>query len=88
MFSWSGNQPLTNFFDITDGFLGVTSLAFGSERNDGLVSVCSARLGRVISTSFQMNHVDAINHLFGVRGFTNPVTLYRTHANRLRNLDL
>lgn len=88
MFSWSGNRPLTNIFDITDGFLGATSLAFGSERNDGLVSVCSARLGRVISTTFQMNHVDAINHLFGVRGFTNPVTLYRTHANRLRNKNL
>ncbi len=88
MFSWSGNRPFTNVFDITDGFLGVTSLAFGFERNDGLVSVCSSKLGRVISTTYQMNHVDAINHLFGVRGWTNPVTLYRTHANRLRNKNL
>ena len=30
-------------------------------------------------------HVDAINHLFGIRGWTNPVTLYRQHANRLKN---
>lgn len=88
MFSWTGNRPLTNVFDITDGFLGATSLAFGSERNDGLVSVCSSKLGRVISTTYQMNHVDAINHLFGVRGWTNPVTLYRTQANRLRNKNL
>jgi len=88
MFSWSGNRPLTNFFDITDGFLGATSLAFGFERNDGLVSVCSSKLGRVISTSYRMNHIDAINHLFGVRGWTNPVTLYRTQANRLRNKNL
>jgi len=88
MFSWSGNRPLTNIFDITDGFLGATSLAFGFERNDGLVSVCSSKLGRVISTSYRMNHVDAINHLFGVRGWTNPVTLYRAQANRLRNKNL
>ncbi len=88
MFSWSGNRPLTNIFDLTDGFLGATSLAFGFERNDGLVSVCSSKLGRVISTSYRMNHVDAINHLFGVRGWTNPVTLYRAQANRLKNKNL
>lgn len=88
MYSWTGNRPLTNIFDITDGFLGVTSLAFGFERNDGLVSVCSSKLGRVIGTSYRMNHVDAINHLFGIRGWTNPVSLYRSQANRLRNAGL
>ena len=88
MFSWSGNRPLTNIFDITDGFLGATSLAFGFEQNDGLVSVCSSKLGRVISTSYSTNHIDAINHLFGVRGWTNPVTLYRSQANRLKNKGL
>lgn len=88
MYSWSGNRPLTNVFDVTDGFLGITSLAFGFERNDGLVSVCSSKLGRVISTNYHMNHVDAINHLFGIRGWTNPVSLYRSHANRLRNAGL
>ncbi len=88
MFSWSGNWAVTNIFDVTDGFLGTTGLAFGFERNDGLVSVCSAKLGRVISTRYHMNHVDAINHLFGVRGWTNPVSLYRAHANRLKNKNL
>jgi len=88
MFSWSGNRPLTNIFDITDGFLGATSLAFGFKQNDGLVSVCSSKLGRVISTRYRTNHVDAINHLFGVRGWTNPVTLYRAQANRLKNKGL
>lgn len=88
MFSWSGNRSVTNIFDFTDGFLGLTSLAFGGERNDGLVGTCSSKLGRVISTSYHMNHVDAINHLFGVRGWTNPVSLYRSQANRLRNKGL
>lgn len=88
MFSWTGNRATTNFFDVTDGFLGLTSLAFGFEQNDGLVSVCSSKLGKVISTRYHMNHVDAINHLFGVRGWTNPVSLYRSQANRLKNNHL
>jgi triacylglycerol lipase len=88
MFSWSGNRVLTNVFDLTDGFLGVTALAFGWEQNDGLVSVCSSKLGKVISTRYKTNHVDAINHLFGVRGWTNPVSLYRAQANRLKNKNL
>lgn len=88
MFSWSGNRAFTNVFDLTDPFLSTTSLAFAGEKNDGLVGVCSARLGKVISTSYSLNHVDAINHLFGVRGWTNPVSLYRYQANRLRNKGL
>ena len=36
-----------------------------------------------------MNHVDAINHLFGARSWrTDPVSLYRSHANRLKNRGL
>lgn len=88
MFSWSGTSPLTNIFDITDGPLGLTALAFGFERNDGLVSECSSKLGRVIYSRYNMNHIDAVNHLFGVRGWTNPVTLYRSHANRLKGKGL
>lgn len=88
MYSWSGNRAVTNVFDATDGFLAITSLAFGQEKSDGLVSECSSKLGRVISTKYSMNHVDAQNHLFGVRGWTNPVSLYRTHANRLKNSGL
>lgn len=85
MFSWSGDGAYTNIFDLSDPFLATTGLAFGWEKNDGLVSVCSARLGSVISTSYSLNHLDAVNHLFGIRGWTNPVSLYRAHANRLRN---
>lgn len=88
MFSWSGTSPVTNIFDITDGPIGITSLAFGFERNDGLVSECSSKLGRVIYSRYHMNHIDGVNHLFGIRGWTNPVTLYRSHANRLKGKGL
>lgn len=88
-FSWSGRGVYTNWSDVTDPFLGVTSLAFGSQPNDGLVDVCSSMMGNVISTNYDMNHVDAINHLFGARSWwTDPVALYRSQANRLKNRGL
>lgn len=88
-FSWTGRSVFTNILDISDPLLGVTSLAFGNEANDGLVSVCSSMMGKVLSTNHSMNHVDAINHLFGARSiWTNPVSLYRSQANRLKNLGL
>ena len=84
-YSWTGNSAYTNVLDAADPFLAFTGLVFGSEKNDGLVGVCSTYLGQVIDDSYNMNHVDAINHLFGIRGWTEPVSLYRQHANRLKN---
>jgi len=83
-FSWTGNTPTTNRLDLTDPALAFTGLAYGSEKNDGLVGVCSTYLGLVLGDSYNMNHVDAVNHLFGLRGWTEPVSLYRQHANRLK----
>jgi len=87
-FSWSGTSPLTNIFDISDAPIGITRLAFGFERNDGLVSECSSKFGRVIYSRYNMNHLDEVNQLLGLRGFTNPVSLYRAHANRLKGKGL
>ncbi len=88
-FSWTGKSVYTNWTDITDPFLGITALAFGSEQSDGLVGVCATKMGNVIGTHYDMNHVDAINHLFGTRSWwTNPVSLYRSQANRLKNRGL
>ncbi len=88
-YSWSGRSPVTNLLDPTDAFLGVTSLVYGHERNDGFVSSCSSKMGKVIGTHYSMNHLDAINHLFAVRSlWTNPVSLYRTQANRLKKAGL
>jgi len=88
VFSWSGTSPLTNIFDISDVPIGITRLAFGFERNDGLVSECSSKFGKVIYSRYNMNHLDEVNQLFGLRGFTNPVSLYRAHANRLKGKGL
>ncbi|UZE96041.1 esterase/lipase family protein [Alkalimarinus alittae] len=90
MYSWSGKTPWTNVLDPADAFLLITSNAFDSgEDNDGLVASCATKMGKVISTRYQLNHVDAINHLFGVRSvWTNPISLYRSQANRLKNQGL
>ena len=89
-FSWSGAQPYTNVFDIIDPALALTSLAFGGEKNDGLVSSCSSHLGRVIRDDYGMNHLDAVNQTIGLVNIweVNPVTLFRQQANRLRNMGL
>lgn len=88
-FSWTGKSVFTNWTDVTDPFLGITALAFGNEQSDGLVGVCATKMGNVIGTHYDMNHVDAINHLFGARSWwTNPVSLYRSQANRLKNRGL
>ncbi len=88
-FSWGGDARFTNVLDATDPFLVTTGLVFGGEDNDGLVSTCSQKLGNVIGVHYDMNHLDAVNHLFGLRSvWTNPVSLYRSHANRLKQRGL
>ncbi len=88
LYSWAGKSVLTNVLDPLDGFLVTTSLAFGGETSDGLVSECSQKLGYFIG-SYKANHIDAINHVLGVRHlFHDPVTPYRTQANRLKNAGL
>lgn len=88
-YSWGGTSVNTNLLDITDPALFVTSLAFG-ERNDGLVGKCSNHFGDVIRDNYRMNHLDLVNMTFGLTHLfeTNPPSVYRTHANRLKNAGL
>lgn len=87
-YSWTGVQPVTNLLDVSDGSLGVLSLVFG-EANDGLVSACSSRLGRHLG-DYRQNHLDEVNQVLGLRDWfaADPVTLYRQHAGRLKQLGL
>jgi triacylglycerol lipase len=58
-------------------------------QNDGLVSVCSSKLGRTIGT-YNQNHLDEVNQTLGLVDIfsVNPKTLFRQHANRLQNAGL
>ncbi|HTN32165.1 MAG TPA: triacylglycerol lipase [Pseudomonas sp.] len=86
-YSWSGTQPMTHLLDPSDALMAMTSLAFiGGDQTDGLVGRCSSRLGKVIRDNYRMNHMDQINHVFGLTSLfeTDPLTVFRQHANRLK----
>ncbi len=84
-YSWGGTSPLTNVLDPTDALLGLTSLVT-SQANDGLVTQCSSHLGVVLRDNYTMNHLDEVNLMFGLRNIfaTDPKSVYREHANRLK----
>lgn len=88
-YSWSGAKVVTNLFDISDYALAVAAEITGSD-SDGLVTRCGSHLGYVVRDNYPMNHLDEINHLFGFYGLfsANPVAVYRSHVNRLKNSGL
>jgi len=88
-YSWSGTGVLTNALDVSDVGMGLTSF-FYDDANDGLVGRCSSHLGDVIRDNYFHNHLDEVNQVLGLVTIfdTNPVTLFRNHANRLKNLGL
>ena len=88
LFSWTGDDPTTNILDISDPFIKLTSKVFINEKSDGLVGVCATYLGKVLADDYHMNHLDATNQVLGYHGWTEPKTLYRQQANRLKGKGL
>ncbi|WP_081865846.1 esterase/lipase family protein [Chondromyces apiculatus] len=88
-YSWSGTGVLTNVFDAGDYALGLTSTFYG-EADDGLVGKCSSHLGTVLRDDYNMNHLDEVNQLVGITALfsTDPKSVFRTHANRLKSAGL
>lgn len=89
-YSMGGNRVFTNALDPSDYMLTASSLFFGAQRNDGLVERCSSHLGVVLRSDYPWNHLDQANQVLALRGlFTpNPTSVYRAHANRLKNAGL
>jgi triacylglycerol lipase len=90
LFSWGGTGHLTGGLDISDPLFAITGLAFGGKGNDGVTGQCSSHFGKVIRDDYFMNHLDFNNHILGLASIfeTNPKTLYKNHANRLKKLGL
>ncbi|RKP48244.1 triacylglycerol lipase [Trinickia fusca] len=65
---------------------GTVMLNRNAGPNDGVVAVCSALYGQVLSTSYHWNHFDEVNQILGVRGADaeDPLAVIRDHANRLK----
>ncbi len=89
-YSWSGVGQFYRVLNPGDYAMALTGWVSGDDGpNDGLVGRCSSHLGVVIRDDYPMNHLHAINHLFGVVGpEVDPVGLYRAHAQRLREAGL
>jgi len=88
-YSWSGTGLLTNALDVSDAPLALTSLVY-PEANDGLVGKCSSHLGTVIRDNYFHNHLDEVNQVLGLTSIfeSSPPSIFRTHANRLKNAGL
>lgn len=90
-YSWSGTSPSTNLLDPSDLMMVIAAQTFPrGEANDGMVGRCSSRMGMVIRDNYRMNHLDEVNQFFGLTSIleTDPVTVYRQQANRLKNAGL
>lgn len=89
-YSVGGTGVVTHLLDPADAFLGLTSLYFKGEANDGLVGRCSAHWGTVLRDDHAWNHLDEVNQAFGLRSWfsADPVAFYRGQANRLKQLGL
>ncbi len=90
-YSWAGNKPVTNVLDPLE-FVTATFSSFFPEgvANDGFVGSCAAGLGMIIRNDFAMNHLDEVNQALGIHSLTDtdPLTVFRTHANRLKQAGL
>lgn len=90
LFSWGGGSPVTTGIDPSDLLFGTTSLAFKGAASDGITGVCANHFGRVLRDDYIMNHIDINNHVLGLVSIfdTNPKTVFKNHANRLKNMGL
>lgn len=95
-YSWTGQGgPFSllrsNLLDPTTVMMstlaGIMDLK-GAGPNDGLVSVCSSKWGRVLATGYYWNHLDEVNQMAGLYQDVDPRTVILSHANRLRNDQL
>ena len=88
-YSWSGTGHLTHALDLSDAMMAISSLVY-DDANDGLVGRCSSHFGRVIRDNYFFNHLDEVNQVLGLTSWfeSNPKTVFRAHANRLKNLGL
>ena len=89
-YSFTGTGTVTNVLD-PDSVLGVTApIADPKGESDGLVARCSSKYGKTIRDNYNWNHLDSVNQILGLKAIfaPDPVTVYRQHANRLKNAGL
>ncbi|MBI2734680.1 MAG: triacylglycerol lipase [Aquabacterium sp.] len=80
-YSVTGNKPKTNSWDISD-----LAMVESTTPSDGAIPVCAAHFGKVLRDDYPWNHIDEMNHVFGLigKGAPDPVAFYVQQANRLK----
>lgn len=83
-YSFMGNSAFNTMLDPTDYGMMASSIIAGD--GDGVAGRCSSRFGKVIRDTYKWNHLDEVNQLLGIRGLfaSDPIQVYREHANRLK----
>lgn len=94
-YSWGGTSSTreTSRLDPSSTVLSLTgalSRSLGVSETDGVVGRCESHLGQVIRDNYFMDHLDAMNHVYGLVSIfeVNPKTLYLAQANRLKKAGL
>lgn len=93
-YSWSGTgttqSDVTHIFDPLSWAMLPLAPIFKGEATDGLVGRCSSHLGQVLRDDYNLDHLDEVNHLLGMRSWfsADPKSIYRQQANRLKQAGL
>lgn len=89
LFSWSGTGTGTNVLDPTDILVNYVAESVGTP-SDGMVEQCASHFGTVLRADYDLNHLDEINWVMGMRKATatNPLVIYRQTTNRLKQLEI
>lgn len=87
-FSWSGTGTGTNVLDPTDVLVNYVADSVGAP-SDGMVEQCASHFGTVLRSDYDLNHLDQINWVMGLRRATatNPLVIYRQTTNRLKLIE-
>lgn len=90
--SWGGNSVWStyNFLDPMDAAFQLTTLAAVNDDDDGVVPRCSTHFGVIIADNYALNHMDLVNQTLGNTPIlsSNPITLFRNQASRLKSAGL
>lgn len=92
LYSMTGNKSFTSFLDPSDYITKLldTVSVYKEGKNDGIVSVCSSKFGKTLRNDYAWTHIDEVNQVLGIKGLfsQDPVSVYRQHANRLKQQGL
>jgi triacylglycerol lipase len=85
-YSAGGNVKNTNAWDISESIFPANN----APDSDGFVTACGSHWGKVVRDNYPWNHLDQVNHLFGLigKGAPDPVAFYVQQANRLKGAGL